>query len=131
MNNEDKNTNMNGENTANVPENNNQEQQQEPKRKFKLGVPKPIKNWLNKSDDRTNGEKLKAIGVKVATVGAIVGAFALGKRVADMARDEQDRLLCEADPELPDTSQDDEVVVDEPVYEDEVVDVEEYVTEEV
>lgn len=120
----------NGENTANVPENNNQEQQQEPKKKFKLGVPKPIKNWLNKSDDRTNGEKLKAIGVKVATVGAIVGAFALGKRVADMARDEQDRLLCEADPELPDTSQDDEVVVDEPMY-DEVVDVEEYVTEEV
>lgn len=130
MNNETNNTNMNnGENTANVPENNNQEQQQEPKKKFKLGVPKPIKNWLNKSDDRTNGEKLKAIGVKVATVGAIVGAFALGKRVADMARDEQDRLLCEADPELPDTSQDDEVVVDEPVM-DEVYDVEEY-TEEV
>lgn len=130
MNNETNNTNMNnGENTANVPENNNQEQQQEPKKKFKLGVPKPIKNWLNKSDDRTNGEKLKAIGVKVATVGAIVGAFALGKRVADMARDEQDRLLCEADPELPDTSQDDEVVADEPVM-DEVYDVEEY-TEEV
>lgn len=130
MNNEDKNTNMNnGENTANVPENNNQGQQQElEKKKFKLGLPKPIKNWLDKSDDRTNGEKLKAIGVKVATVGAIVGAFALGKRVADMARDEQDRLLCEADPELPDTSQD-EVVVDEPVY-DEVVEVEEY-TEEV
>lgn len=131
MNNETNNTNMNnGETTVDVPENNNQEQQQEPKKKFKLGVPKPIKNWLNKSDDRTNGEKLKAIGVKVATVGAIVGAFALGKRVADMARDEQDRLLCEADPELPDTSQDDEVVADEPMY-DEVVDVEEYVTEEV
>lgn len=130
MNNETNNTNMNnGETTVDVPENNNQEQQQEPKKKFKLGVPKPIKNWLNKSDDRTNGEKLKAIGVKVATVGAIVGAFALGKRVADMARDEQDRLLCEADPELPDTSQDDEVVVDEPVM-DEVYDVEEY-TEEV
>lgn len=131
MNNEDKNTNMNnGETTENAPENNNQGQQQEPEKKFKLGLPKPIKNWLNKSDDRTNGEKLKAIGVKVATVGAIVGAFALGKKVTEMARDEQDRLLCEADPELPDTSQDDDIfAVEEPVY-DEVVDVEEY-TEEV
>lgn len=129
MNNKDNNTNMDkGETVTNVPENNVQEQQQEPEKKFKLGLPKPIKNWLDKSDDRTNGEKLKAIGVKIATVGAIVGAFALGKKVTEMARDEQDRLLCESDPELPDTSQDD-FVVDEPVY-DEVVEVEEY-TEEV
>ena len=130
MNNETMTNMNNGENAANVPENNNQEQQQEPEKKFKLGIPKPIKNWLNKSDDRTNGEKLKAIGAKIVTVGAIVGAFALGKKVTEMARDEQDRLLCEADPELPDTSQDDDIsAVEEPVY-DEVVDVEEY-TEEV
>lgn len=129
MNNVSENININGgENTDGVPKNNGQEQQQEPKKKFKLGLPKPVKNWLNKKDDRTNEEKLKAIGVKIVTVGAICGAFVLGKKVTEIARDEQDRLLCEADPELPDTSQDD-FMVDEPVYDD-VVDVEEY-TEEV
>lgn len=129
MNNETMTNTNNGETTVNVPENNNQGQQQEPEKKFKLGLPKPIKNWLEKRDDRTNGEKLKDIGVKIATVGAIVGAFALGKKVSDMARDEQDRLLCEADPELPDTSQDDDIfAVEEPVM-DEVVDVEEYAEE--
>lgn len=130
MNNE-QNTNMNnGENTANVPENNNQGQQQEPeKKKFKLGLPKPIKKWLDKSDDRTNGEKLKAIGVKVATVGAIVGAFALGKKVSDMAREEQDRLMLEDSEQFDEPETQDEVVDVEPVY-DEVVEVEEY-TEEV
>ena len=127
-------TNMNnGENAANMPENNNQGQQQEPeKKKSKLGLPKPIKNWLEKSDDRTNGEKLKAIGVKIATVGAIVGAFALGKKVSDMAKEEQDRLLLEDSEQSNETeTQDDDIfAVEEPVM-DEVVDVEEYVTEEV
>lgn len=129
--NDKQNTNMNnGENAANVPENNNQGQQQEPeKKKFKLGLPKPIKNWLDKSDDRTNGEKLKAIGVKVATVGAIVGAFALGKKVSDMAREEQDRLMLEDSEQFNEPETQDEVVDVEPVY-DEVVEVEEY-TEEV
>lgn len=128
--NNNENTNMNnGEITVDVPENNNQEQQQEPEKKFKLGLPKPIKNWLNKSDDRTNGEKLKAIGVKIATVGAIAGAFALGKKVSDMAREEQDRLMLEDSEQFNEPETQDEVVVDEPVYDD-VVDVEEY-TEEV
>lgn len=131
MNNEDKNTNLNGENAANVPENNNQGQQQEPeKKKSKLGIPKPIKNWLEKSDDRTNGEKLKAIGAKIVTVGAIVGAFALGRKVTEMARDEQDRLLLEDSEQSNETeTQDDIFAVEEPSYEN-VVEVEEY-TEEV
>lgn len=132
MNNETMTNMNNGETMGNAPENNNQGQQQEPeKKKFKLGLPKPIKNWLEKSDDRTNGEKLKAIGVKIVTVGAVVGAFALGKKVSDMAREEQDRLLLEDSEQSNETeSQDDDIfAVEEPVM-DEVVDVEEY-TEEV
>lgn len=131
MNNETMTNMNNGENAANVPENNNQGQQQEPEKKSKFGLPKPIKNWLEKSDDRTNGEKLKAIGVKIVTVGAVVGAFALGKKVSDMAREEQDRLLLEDSEQSNETeTQDDDIfAVEEPVY-DEVVDVEEY-TEEV
>ena len=131
MNNETMTNMNNGENAANVPENNNQGQQQEPEKKSKLGLPKPIKNWLEKSDDPTNGEKLKAIGVKIVTVGAVVGAFALGKKVSDMAREEQDRLLLEDSEQSNETeTQDDDIfAVEEPVY-DEVVDVEEY-TEEV
>ena len=132
MNNETMTNTNNGETTVNVPENNNQGQQQEPeKKKSKFGLPKPIKNWLEKSDDRTNGEKLKAIGVKIVTVGAVVGAFALGKKVSDMAQEERDRLLLEDSEQSNETeTQDDDIfAVEEPVM-DEVVDVEEY-TEEV
>ena len=128
--NDEQNTNINnGENAANVLDNNNQGQQQEPNKKFKLGLPKPVKNWLNKKDDRTNEEKLKAIGVKIVTVGAICGAFVLGKKVTEMARDEQDRLLLEDSEQSNETETQDEAMDVEPVY-DEVVDVEEY-TEEV